>query len=58
MSSSDEVDVEGTMNVLERTLDFLNDDERFGRYVTALTEKGWDLSVAALETRSGRRIVV
>ncbi|PWY76396.1 DUF647 domain protein [Aspergillus sclerotioniger CBS 115572] len=57
-SSSDEFDVEGIINVLERTLDFLNDDGRFGRYVTALTEKGWDLSVAALETRSGRRIVV
>ncbi|RAK98377.1 RUS1 family protein [Aspergillus ibericus CBS 121593] len=58
MPTSDNVEVEGIMDVLNRTLDFLNNDERFVRYVTALTEKGWDLNVAALETRSGRRIAV
>ncbi|PYI04939.1 DUF647 domain protein [Aspergillus sclerotiicarbonarius CBS 121057] len=58
MPSSDKVEVEDIMNVLERTLSFLNDYERFDRYAAALTEKGWDLGVAALETKSGRRIVV
>ncbi|GCB22260.1 RUS1 family protein homolog [Aspergillus awamori] len=55
-STSDQV--ETTMNVLERTLEFLNEGSRFNRYTTALIDNGWDLSIAALETRSGRRVVV
>ncbi|GLA10115.1 hypothetical protein AnigIFM60653_001500 [Aspergillus niger] len=55
-STSDQV--ETTMNVLERTLEFLNEGSRFNRYTAALIDNGWDLSIAALETRSGRRVVV
>ncbi|KAI2919733.1 hypothetical protein CBS63078_2830 [Aspergillus niger] len=55
-STSDQV--ETTMNVLERTLEFLNEGSRFNRYTTALIDNGWDLGIAALETRSGRRVVV
>ncbi|GKZ28759.1 hypothetical protein AbraIFM66950_000114 [Aspergillus brasiliensis] len=47
-----------TMDVLDRTLRFLNEGSRFDRYTTALTDNGWDLDIAALETKSGRRVVV
>ncbi|XRM41731.1 hypothetical protein ABZX51_004976 [Aspergillus tubingensis] len=50
--------VESTIDVLHRTLEFLNEGSRFDRYTTVLTDNGWDLSIAALETRSGRRVVV
>ncbi|OXV07670.1 hypothetical protein Egran_04565 [Elaphomyces granulatus] len=41
------------------TLDFLNQDSRFERlYVQKLVEVGWDLNIAALETRPGRRITI
>lgn len=50
--------IESTMDVLHRTLEFLNEGSRFDRYTTVLTDNGWDLSIAALETRSGRRVVV
>ncbi|RHZ62643.1 RUS1 family protein [Aspergillus thermomutatus] len=46
------------LDVIARTLDFLNRDARFERYLQGLEEVGWDLSLAALETRSGRRLVV
>lgn len=44
------------LDVIRRTLEFLNEDGRFGRYMDALREAGWDLEIAALETTSGRRI--
>ncbi|PYH29705.1 RUS1 family protein [Aspergillus neoniger CBS 115656] len=56
ISTSDQI--EATMDVLHRTLEFLNEGSRFDRYTTVLTDNGWDLSIAALETRSGRRVVV
>ncbi|GAT21697.1 DUF647 domain protein [Aspergillus luchuensis] len=56
ISTSDQI--EATMDVLHRTLEFLNEGSRFDRYTTVLTDNGWDLNIAALETRSGRRVVV
>ncbi|PYH99163.1 DUF647 domain protein [Aspergillus ellipticus CBS 707.79] len=58
ISPLEEIMVQSTMDVLDRTLRFLNEDGRFERYVAALVDAGWDPSVAALETRSGRRIVL
>lgn len=42
--------------VLEQSLDFLNQEGRFDKYMVALEEHGWELDIAALETRSGRRV--
>ncbi|PYH71417.1 RUS1 family protein [Aspergillus vadensis CBS 113365] len=56
INTSDQIG--STMDVLHRTLEFLNEGSRFDRYTTVLTDNGWDLSIAALETRSGRRVVV
>ncbi|PWY76213.1 DUF647 domain protein [Aspergillus heteromorphus CBS 117.55] len=50
--------LESIVDVLDRTLQFLNENGRFERYVASLVDAGWDPSVAALETRSGRRIVL
>jgi hypothetical protein len=46
------------LDVVARTLDFLNRDARFERYLQRLEEAGWDLTIAALETRSKRRLLV
>ncbi|RLL94544.1 hypothetical protein CFD26_104696 [Aspergillus turcosus] len=46
------------LDVIAHTLDFLNRDARFERYLQSLEEAGWDLTTAALETGSRRRIVV
>lgn len=46
------------LDVIARTLDFLNRDARFEQYLQKLEDAGWDLAIAALETRSKRRIVV
>ncbi|KAE8144900.1 vitamin B6 photo-protection and homoeostasis-domain-containing protein [Aspergillus avenaceus] len=54
--STDVVNTEHTIDVLSQTLGFLNNRSRFGRYVSALTQAGWDINIAALETRPGRRI--
>ncbi|KAE8138023.1 DUF647 domain protein [Aspergillus pseudotamarii] len=43
-------------DMISKTLAFLNDDSRADQYISALTQAGWDLTVAALETRSGRRV--
>lgn len=48
--------MESVLNVISRTLEFLNGNDRFGRYIEGLRGKGWDLEIAALETRSGRRV--
>lgn len=46
-------------NIVSRTLDFLNQDSRFQQfYVQELVQAGWDLDIAALETRPGRRITI
>ncbi|CAG8010282.1 unnamed protein product [Penicillium nalgiovense] len=44
------------LDVVERTLGLLNADARFERYLTELSGVGWDVDIAALETRAGRRI--
>ena len=44
------------LQVLEQSLVFLNQGGRFDKYMVALEEHGWELDIAALETRSGRRV--
>ncbi|KAE8348570.1 DUF647 domain protein [Aspergillus coremiiformis] len=53
---SDRTNIEFMMDTISRTLVFLNDGARTDQYMSALTQAGWDINVAALETRSGRRI--
>ncbi|KAF4231599.1 hypothetical protein CNMCM8980_009611 [Aspergillus fumigatiaffinis] len=57
LSSSEDGDRQ-ILDVVARTLDFLNRDARFERYLQSLEEVGWDLTIAALETSSRRRILV
>ncbi|GIJ89808.1 hypothetical protein Asppvi_008754 [Aspergillus pseudoviridinutans] len=57
ISASEEGDRQ-TLHVIARTLDFLNRNARFERYLQSLEETGWDLTIAALETRTRRRIAV
>ncbi|KAL4896454.1 vitamin B6 photo-protection and homoeostasis-domain-containing protein [Aspergillus ambiguus] len=44
------------LDVVAATLAFLNEHARMDRYLEALERAGWDVDVAALETRPGRRI--
>ncbi|PLN84199.1 DUF647-domain-containing protein [Aspergillus taichungensis] len=44
------------LKTITHTLNILNEDSRFEKYLSALAHAGWDLDVAALETRSGRRV--
>jgi hypothetical protein len=44
------------VSVLADTLSFLN--TRFSQYTHALSEAGWNTSLPALETRSGRRVTL
>lgn len=44
------------VDVLANTLSFLN--TRFSQYTHALSEAGWNTSLPALETRSGRRVTL
>ncbi|KAK4863286.1 hypothetical protein LT330_002064 [Penicillium expansum] len=48
--------VDAVLTVVEGTLALLNTDKRFERYLTGLSGAGWDVDIAALETRGGRRI--
>lgn len=48
--------VDAVLTVVEGTLALLNTDDRFERYLTGLRGVGWDVDIAALETRGGRRI--
>ncbi|PYI25603.1 DUF647-domain-containing protein [Aspergillus indologenus CBS 114.80] len=48
--------ISSILDVLHRTLSFLNEDGRFERYMAALEDAGWDLTIRALETKSGRRV--
>ncbi|KAL1981525.1 hypothetical protein VTN96DRAFT_2506 [Rasamsonia emersonii] len=57
-SSSIQQQQQQILNVIARTLSFLNENSRFENYTHALTEAGWDLDIAALETRPGRRIQI
>ncbi|KAL5363804.1 vitamin B6 photo-protection and homoeostasis-domain-containing protein [Aspergillus floccosus] len=49
-------ETERIINVVETTLQFLN-DTRVDGYLGALTQAGWDVDLAALETSPGRRII-
>lgn len=44
------------LKTITHALHILNEGARFAKYLSALKEAGWDLDVAALETRSGRRV--
>ncbi|KAJ5748109.1 uncharacterized protein N7511_009805 [Penicillium nucicola] len=60
-SPSDAMDLSGSgyvHEVLERTLSCLNADSRFEGYLSCLRDSGWNLDVAALETRGGKRVSV
>ncbi|KGO76843.1 Protein of unknown function DUF647 [Penicillium italicum] len=48
--------VDAVLTVVEGTLALLNTGNRFERYLTGLSGVGWDVDIAALETRGGRRI--
>ncbi|KAB8230700.1 RUS1 family protein [Aspergillus alliaceus] len=52
----DEVENEHIKDAISQTLTFLNSECRAGQYMSALTQAGWDINIAALETRSGRRV--
>ncbi|KAJ5960999.1 uncharacterized protein N7479_008149 [Penicillium vulpinum] len=54
MSSS----AEAVLVVVEGTLGLLNADRRFEGYLVGLSGVGWDVDIAALETRGGRRVDV
>ncbi|EAW11174.1 RUS1 family protein [Aspergillus clavatus NRRL 1] len=61
LDSGEEREGEGEgrlLGVVADTLRFLNRGDRFGEYLRVLEAAGWDLDIAALETRSGRRIAV
>lgn len=49
-------DVDAVLAVVEKALVLLNTDARFERYLTRLSGVGWNVDIAALETRGGRRI--
>lgn len=51
-------DNDKVLRVLEQTLTFLNHGGRFEEYLSALKECGWELDVASLETRPGRRVSI
>ncbi|KNG79957.1 hypothetical protein ANOM_011770, partial [Aspergillus nomiae NRRL 13137] len=54
--TQDSTEVEYITYTISETLTFLNEKSRMDQYMSALTQAGWDLDVAALETRSGRRV--
>ncbi|KAI9039106.1 RUS1 family protein [Aspergillus affinis] len=51
------IHIDRVLDILSTTLNFLNDNERFDQYLQALTYAGWDVSIDALETKSGRRVI-
>ncbi|GAB1195366.1 hypothetical protein APSETT444_004624 [Aspergillus pseudonomiae] len=54
--TQDSTEVEYITYTISETLTYLNEKSRMDQYMSALTQAGWDLDVAALETRSGRRV--
>ncbi|OGM41795.1 DUF647 domain protein [Aspergillus bombycis] len=54
--TQDSTEIEYISHTISKTLTFLNEKSRVAQYMSALTQAGWDLNVAALETRSGRRV--
>ncbi|KAJ5257230.1 hypothetical protein N7478_013334 [Penicillium angulare] len=45
------------LGILVKTLGFLNGEWRIERYLGAIVAEGWEVDIAALETKSGRRII-
>lgn len=45
------------LEIVESTLGFLNGGARMELYLEALVAEGWEVDIAALETKGGRRIV-
>ena len=58
MDLSSSSDVFTVLDVLERTLSCLNTESRFGDYLARLRDVGWNLDIAALETRGRRRVSI
>ncbi|KAL4750785.1 hypothetical protein BDW72DRAFT_109250 [Aspergillus terricola var. indicus] len=62
--SSNTLHVEDILQTLSRTLNYLNEGDRFKTYIESLRRAGWEVDVdgegcgSALETRVGRRVVV
>ncbi|KAI1836838.1 hypothetical protein DTO006G1_5776 [Penicillium roqueforti] len=54
--STESSSADAVLAVVEKTLGLLNADARFQGYMMALRGVGWDVGIAALETRGGRRI--
>ncbi|KAJ5367374.1 hypothetical protein N7541_001315 [Penicillium brevicompactum] len=54
-SSDSDSDVSGA---IEESLAFLNTEDRFVRYLSELRGVGWNVEIAALETRGGRRFEI
>lgn len=54
-SSDPDSDVSGA---IEESLAFLNTEDRFLRYLSGLRGVGWNVEIAALETRGGRRFEI
>ncbi|KAA8644837.1 RUS1 family protein [Aspergillus tanneri] len=55
--SETQTDTAYIIDVISKTLRFLNENDRCSRYILALAHAGWDVSVGALETRSRRRVI-
>ncbi|KAL4776250.1 vitamin B6 photo-protection and homoeostasis-domain-containing protein [Aspergillus nidulans var. acristatus] len=64
LRSSNTLHVEDILQVLSRTLNYLNEGDRFETYIESLRKTGWKVDGdgegcgSALETRIGRRVVV
>lgn len=46
------------LNTISNTLTCLNHNSRTTTYTSALSQAGWDLDIAALETKPGRRVTL
>ncbi|KAL3434749.1 vitamin B6 photo-protection and homoeostasis-domain-containing protein [Aspergillus tetrazonus] len=64
LRSSNTLHVEDILRILSRTLNYLNEGDRFETYIESLRKAGWEVDGdgegcgSALETRIGRRVVV
>ncbi|KAL4990539.1 vitamin B6 photo-protection and homoeostasis-domain-containing protein [Aspergillus falconensis] len=62
--NSNTLQVEDILQILSRTLNYLNEDDRFEAYIDSLRDAGWEVDDdgesggSALEARVGRRVVV
>ncbi|KAL4821626.1 vitamin B6 photo-protection and homoeostasis-domain-containing protein [Aspergillus spinulosporus] len=64
LHSSNTLHVEHILRVLSRTLNYLNEGDRFETYIESLRRAGWEVDGdgegcgSAMETRVGRRVVI